>query len=419
MKKTAQTKEKSSRRQTRSEKRMRSILNPQPEGRDRRTILLAVSGMSPAILTETVWALAHPSDSAHPVTIPDDIIVITTLKGEADLNRDLFTPIDGRTVWGELRRAILGPRASSDPRLNFKEVRVISTADPAIGRSIPLDDIRTPQQNEAAAEFILDEIRGITTNDDTRLICSLAGGRKTMGSLLAAALSLLGRTGDRLTHVLVSEPFENPRLTPKFFFPTTKPQFHRIPLPDGTEETVSSDSVVLQLADVPFVPLRYLFQEQLGRFPGGFMSLVKIASNLVRQDSEPIEIGLDEETWTASFDGTPVELSGRDIPFFEFLLGRARAGCEPFATHQDAEAPFAEFLNRWAPKHPQINLEFAGANWRKQAPVAEDFRKRLNSLRDRLRGAGLGHIIKSLLPPHGPLGFPPLRVTRPSGSSTA
>ncbi len=369
--------------------------------------------MSPAILTETVWALAHPKDGATPV-IPDEVVVITTSKGANDLDRDLFTPSavwKGRTVWQTLRREILGVSADGDGRLDLKPPQVISLAEPKTGRSRALDDIRTPEENAAAAEFILDEVRRITANDDTRLICSIAGGRKTMSALLAAALSLLGRKRDRLTHVLVNDPFDDPRLAPRFFFPTEKPQEHRLRLPDSGERVISSREARLELAEVPFVPLRYLFRDQLGRFPGGFMDLVRTASGLVDELSQPVEIRLDPRSWIATFDGIAVQLNGRDIPFFQFLCERAQQGQPPFANHEDAERPFAEFLGRWATEHPDVNLEFLGSDWRKTPPEADDFRKRLNSLRERLRGVGLGHLIGALLRPHGPLGFPPERVS--------
>ena len=40
----------------------------------KRTILIAGTGTSPAVLTETVWALAHQK---KPV-VPDEIVVLTT-----------------------------------------------------------------------------------------------------------------------------------------------------------------------------------------------------------------------------------------------------------------------------------------------------------------------------------------------------
>ena len=56
-----------------------------------------------------------------------------------------------------------------------------------------------------------------TLDDDTQLMVSIAGGRKTMGYYAGYALTLFGRHQDQLSHVLVSEEFEGNR---DFFFPT-------------------------------------------------------------------------------------------------------------------------------------------------------------------------------------------------------
>lgn len=140
------------------------------------------------------------------------------------------------------------------------------------------------------------------------------------------------------------------------------------------------------------------------------MDLVRTASGLVGELSQPVEIRLDVRNWTVSFDGIAVQLNGRDIPFFQFLCERAQQGHLPFPNHEDAEEPFTAFLARWGSEHQDVNLEFLGSDWRKTPPEADDFRKRLNSLRERLRAAGLGHLIGVLLRPHGPLGFPLERV---------
>ena len=48
-----------------------------------RTILIAGMGTSPAVLTETVWALAHQE---QPV-VPDEIVVIMTKSGRESMSR--------------------------------------------------------------------------------------------------------------------------------------------------------------------------------------------------------------------------------------------------------------------------------------------------------------------------------------------
>jgi len=367
-----------------------------------KTVLLVVSGMSPAIITETVWALAQGT----PSIIPDEVAVITTRRGEADLIRELFTSLPAwgsRDVWQTLRRALLTDPA--DPRLEFKPRRIFTINDPVTGRSRELDDIRTEAENSAAAELILDEVRRLTANDDTRVIASLAGGRKTMGALLHAAISLLGRPQDRLTHILVNEPLDNPLLRPKFYLPGQPGGDHELPRPDEPPLKVANKEARPQLAYVPFAPLHHVFREHLGRLPGTFAELIRTASGLVEELAQPVHIQFDRQNWTAVMEGVRVELTGRDIPFFDFLCHQ-----DPFPSHKDAESPFAAFLGSWCPKHPAVNLAFGGTDWRKTPPSAEDLRKRLDSLRNRLRQEALGHLIPVLLPVRGALGFRPDRV---------
>ena len=105
------------------------------------TVLFAVTGMSPAILTETAWALAQ----AKPPVIPQRVVALTTMPGKARIEDELFTPspdYGARSVWQALRRAVLGPQFETDPRLNLDEVRLIARRDPKLGRAFPLEDIR-------------------------------------------------------------------------------------------------------------------------------------------------------------------------------------------------------------------------------------------------------------------------------------
>jgi len=53
----------------------------------RRRILIAGMGTSPAVLTETVWALAHQK---KPV-VPDEIVVLTTKPGKDALRTSVMS----------------------------------------------------------------------------------------------------------------------------------------------------------------------------------------------------------------------------------------------------------------------------------------------------------------------------------------
>src|SRR5213594_1168508 len=86
--------------------------------------LLAVTGMSPAVLTETVWALAQES----PPIIPERVVVLTTFSGREAIERELLKSAEGsgESIWQELRRTVLGQKASQDTRLMLEPARVIA-----------------------------------------------------------------------------------------------------------------------------------------------------------------------------------------------------------------------------------------------------------------------------------------------------
>ena len=76
---------------------------------------------------------------------------------------------------------------SDGTRLRFgttgDDVRVITGLETASQRSRELADIRTPADNEAAADFLLEQVRSLVENPDLQLIASVAGGRKTMDAI--------------------------------------------------------------------------------------------------------------------------------------------------------------------------------------------------------------------------------------------
>ncbi len=78
-----------------------------------------------------------------------------------------------------------------------------------IGEPKPLMDIRTAEDTEVAADHITDHVRKLTRDQDSALYVSIPGSRKTPGLCTGSALSLYSRRQDRLSHVLVSAPYES------------------------------------------------------------------------------------------------------------------------------------------------------------------------------------------------------------------
>jgi len=372
--------------------------------------------MSPAVLTETVWALARE----QPPLVPDRVVVVTTDRGLVELQHALLEPRPGwagRTVWQALRGAVLGPTAPQDSRLTLETVRVIARPDPVTGQAKPLGDIVSLADNQAAAEAVLTEVRRLTSSNDTRLLALLAGGRKTMTALLHAAVSLLGREHDRLLHVLVNEPFDDPRLQPRFFFPGQPDPEHRVRLADGNERILRNTEACPVLADVPFVPLRHRFRD-LAEIPSSFAAIVRRFSETLRQDAaSPAVIELLRDPPRVRVDGIAVELeSERQLLVVQFLL---HANQKQWLQRDQIEA--AELLKAWQGHPPETTRirsalrpvaqrlyeehnQQPGPDWIAQAS-SNDIKRPLSLWRKGLEKAG-----SPWTPPLRNLQFPAFRI---------
>ncbi len=374
-----------------------NLPDPQPQ-----VVLLAVTGMSPAILTETVWALAH---EAEPV-IPARVIAVTTLGGRAELERQLFQPeprFGGKCPWDALRSALVAAGHDLTGRLRFgttsDDIRVITAVDPKDGRSRELQDLRTGFDNEAAADFVLEQVRGVTENPDVRLIASIAGGRKTMGATLYAAVSLVARETDRVTHVLVAEPFETLR---GFWFPGQPGG----PIQDREGRTHEPAAARVELADLPFVPLRNLFQRELGRPAGSFLRLVEACrENVRRAAGEGVRLTIQQSRCEIEVNGTRVKLTPREHLVLLFLATRAKRAEPALGSYGEAIDPINQFCEDLRQNAPRGDY----ADWRhsdtlKSAFEAEgqELRRALSSLGKKLRLAGgNAHLLAPCLPEKG------------------
>src|SRR5690625_2403837 len=158
--------------------------------------LVASIGLSPAVLTETIWALATASED--PV-VPERVIVVTTSLGRRRLDEALFD----QGGWEALLIALEERGIPVEGRLKFGNIGDSIRAFPSADRSAELDDIRSEADNGIVAETLCEIVRGLADDEERPIIASLAGGRKTTGALLHSVMTLFGRAQDRLTHVLV------------------------------------------------------------------------------------------------------------------------------------------------------------------------------------------------------------------------
>lgn len=201
-----------------------------------RDVLVALCGLTPQVVTETLWALARRAPPVHPT----EIWILTTQAGRKACLEKLLGANRA------LARFVHECRPSPVPRCQASHVIVLKGAD---GK--PLDDVRSERDNRAVADQLAEFLGKQAERTDVRLHCSVAGGRKTMGVLLASALQLFGRAEDRLYHVLVSPEFES---HPEFYYPPKRSR--TLVLRDG--RGVDARTATIELAELPFVRLRGL-----------------------------------------------------------------------------------------------------------------------------------------------------------------
>lgn len=214
----------------------------------RRRILVVSSGLSPAVVTESLYALACTS---APAWVPDELHVITTGRGAELVRMHLLGP-SGKVT--ELCREY----GITPPRFDEQSLHVLH--DDA-GNIDP--DAATDRAITRMGNLVLATLRKLGAGGDAELHLSLAGGRKTMSYFAGLALSLVGRPGDRLSHVVLSHPaFE---FAQDFFYPPRTARPFVCKLPGQTPQSLSSEGALATLSQVPFVPLRAALREGLLR----------------------------------------------------------------------------------------------------------------------------------------------------------
>ncbi|VGO19975.1 CRISPR-associated ring nuclease Csm6 [Pontiella sulfatireligans] len=329
-----------------------------------KNILIAGVGLSPAVLTNTVWALAHEK----PPVVPDEVVAITTVTGRKCIESQL---LDGGG-WGRLCRQLEADGLGTGGKLAFgasDSIRILGD-----GKS-DFDDIATPEQNDAAADFILKVLRQYTEDPGTRVVASIAGGRKSMSALMISCMSLLGRSQDRVCHVLVNEPYEQ-RMEPPFLFPEKGVKHKR-----GGKTYLSAKGMPV-LSDIPFVRVRGWYEKEFRSIPPSYMQLVRKVQGIAPSPANYPVVRLNARQGTMLIGKAGVDLSASEFALVYIMLNRSKKNLPP-AGWLDLEIDFAQLLECKVP---------GGVNWFHNfkdagTPDSEDFRKWASSARSKLRQA--------------------------------
>lgn len=330
-----------------------------------RRVLAIASGMTPQVVTETLYALAVQS---NPPFVPTEIRVITTLEGAARARLTLLDPQTGQFHAFCSEYGLTGA-------VHFDEQCIELLAGP----SGPLQDIRTPAENVLAADGITAFVRRLCADPQAAVHVSIAGGRKSMGYYLGYALSLFGRPQDRLSHVLVSAPFETNR---DFYYPPKTPRV----LFDASGRPVSTADAQVQLADIPFVRLRDGMPDSLVAGDASFSDTVATAT---RQLS-PVNLQFGVGVCTLMAAGVRVTLPPQLYAWYA-LLARAsvrRWGERGFMRYAEVEP--VQLLSLYGDAVGRMSSEFMQLeqHLQREGGVPEAFfREKTSKLRRALKAA--------------------------------
>lgn len=266
-------------------------------------ILLCTTGLSPQVVTETLYALAVQSD---PAWVPTEVRLLTTKRGAANARLNLLSSQPG---WFH---RLCDEYELPPIRFEGDSVQVIRDQE---GRE--LEDISTQEHNDAAADLMTEVVRQLTSDPATELHVSIAGGRKTMGYYLGYALSLFGRPQDVLSHVLVSSPFES---HPDFYFPSKSERIIQTFGPNP--QPLDCRNAEVRLANIPFVRLRDGLPLTLRQGACSFSETVQLANRSLERPCLELKVGARQ----VLADGQAVNLGETSFVVLLWLAERTRAG---------------------------------------------------------------------------------------------
>ena len=240
-----------------------------------KNILLAVTGLSPQVITETLYALHQNSRDV------DAIHVITTRDGKDMIYSGLLGGKNGQYF------RYLEEYGINTSGIDFSQSNVHVITD---GHGIEIPDIINESDNEHLLRKCLDLSFRLTADPETCVLFSVAGGRKTMSSCLTLAAQMYGRPQDRLYHVLVSPEFESNR---DFYYPPKKSR--AIELKDKQGQTFFKESSYAQvdLIHIPFVSIRDHLSEDFLKEPKDPGTLML---SLIREGRSRLTINLISHT---------------------------------------------------------------------------------------------------------------------------
>lgn len=319
-----------------------------------KEVFILVAGAAPQIITEFIFALSQKK----PPILPDEIYIITTSQGKRAIQETL------------IKKNILNSLAAEYDLFPFSlgEDNFIVPRDEK-GKEI--EDIITKEDNEAIGDLITSFIREKTKENNSRLHCSLTGGRKTMSFYLGAALQLFGRPWDKLYHLLVSPEFES---NPDFFYKPKKPRLIAVHDAKGGIRQLSTKEAQIHLAELPYIRLGQKLKLQ----SVSFKDLVAEGQQEIDRASVQPELRVNLRERTVTIGDKIIYFQPMLLFIYVAMLNQKIKGCRhperPYC--YECRDCFEELPIIFSPENLQSLLPFYGALYGETPYKTQEFLRR-------------------------------------------
>lgn len=276
----------------------------------KKNILICVSGLTPQIVTETLFCLAVKEK------IPiDEIYVLTTKRG-----RDVILGLDEhpstpKTALSKEIKNLCKHYKIRKPKFEENDTHIIVAKE----ESIELSDIRSDKDNILFPNRVASFIREKTADPNNALYCSITGGRKSMSVHLANALSLFARENDKLLHVLTSEENEF-----KGFYPMNK-----------------KEAKELEFSEIPFIRLRSILGSEIKNLKN-YSDFVEQTQKQLKALTDKTKIILKTDTREVKFGMNSVKLEPQEFAIYFKMLELKQEGKEKFSVGHLTDIEFAQ-----------------------------------------------------------------------------
>ena len=278
-----------------------------------KTYLLAISGLAPQIITETLYALHQQG------TTVDCIRILTTRSGKDACIGQLLRADDGEYY------RYLAEYGIDQDTIDFSPRHVIAVLNED---GTEIDDIDTEEENERFLRLCMEETFALTADPENRVFFSIAGGRRTMGACLTLAAQSYSRPQDRIYHVLIS-PGEFGR-SRDFFYPPKQSRFIEVTTRQGQPCRMDTSLAKVTLVPMPFFPLRGHLTQQMLRHPESPAALML---SLIREKKHELVIDLNRRTLT--WKGVEIDVSAARLAIYALLAQAKKDGdCNRSSCHE-------------------------------------------------------------------------------------